>query len=166
MTISAHFPGCGMSQHSTVVDIAWPVPWGLPLVIPAWPPTVRLPLRCSRIAHLVLLVLVLTSVGVCCPHRLASSPLFHLSPMLSSYPKKSYPPCSEFSASTNILEVCPSILLCRVLGSVRLRHSVTEGHFPFKKLEKKRIIGSYPRHWDSSPLRPFSKLPQTHRWTI
>jgi hypothetical protein len=30
----------------------------------------------------------------------------------------------------NILEVCPSIRLCRVLESVRLGRSVTEGPFP------------------------------------
>jgi hypothetical protein len=33
----------------------------------------------------------------------------------------------------NILEVCPIIRLCRVLGSVRLGRSVTEGPFPNKK---------------------------------
>jgi hypothetical protein len=46
----------------------------LPLVIPA---TVRLPLRCTRIAHLVLLVLVLYPVGVFVPtglpHLLSSA---------------------------------------------------------------------------------------------
>jgi hypothetical protein len=46
-------------------NIAWPVPWVPPLVVPAWPTTVRLPLRCTRIAHLLLLVLVLNLVGVC-----------------------------------------------------------------------------------------------------
>jgi hypothetical protein len=33
----------------------------------------------------------------------------------------------------NILEVCPSIRLCRVLGSVRLGRYITEGPFPIKK---------------------------------
>jgi hypothetical protein len=33
----------------------------------------------------------------------------------------------------NILEVCPIIRLCRVLGSVRLGRSVTEGPFPKNK---------------------------------
>jgi hypothetical protein len=63
-------------------DIAWPFPWVLPLVIPAW---LRLPLRRTRIAHLVLLFLLLTPVGVCCLHRFALTPLFRLSPMHGSY---------------------------------------------------------------------------------
>jgi hypothetical protein len=60
----------------------------LPLVIAAWPPTVRLPLRCSRIAHLVLLVFVLTPVGsLLSPQAcLISSLLFRLSPVLGGYP--------------------------------------------------------------------------------
>jgi hypothetical protein len=41
----------------------------------------------------------------------------------------------------NILEVCPIIRLCRVLGSVRLGRSVTERPFP-KKQERSCIEGA------------------------
>jgi hypothetical protein len=40
----------------------------------------------------------------------------------------------------NILEVCPIIRLCRVLGSVRLGCSVNEGPFPKKS-------GIFPVRW-------------------
>jgi hypothetical protein len=50
-------------------------PLGATVGVPAWPPTVPLPLRCTRLSHPVLLVIELTPVGVCCPDRLASSPL-------------------------------------------------------------------------------------------
>jgi hypothetical protein len=50
--------------------------------------------------------------------------------LISSLPPITYAWQLSSSASMNILEVCPLIQLRRVLGSVRLGRSVTEGPFP------------------------------------